>query len=248
MGQLLITGDDFGLSHEVNEAVEAQYQAGRLSQASLMIHGEAMEEAKKIAVRNPGLCVGLHLTLCAASRKGRTPLTDMEGNFEPSPAAAGWRYHWNSRLQTAIRSEIEEQFARFMAAGFPPVYWDGHTHLHLHPTVLRETLPVAISHGFSAVRLMQTQNCGMLGQVFNRLSARAKTQLSSIRFTQRTLGLRESGRVDDITFSQMQVEASSWDLAEIYFHPGVDGPKRAELQPTLHLTNWREIDAPTESR
>jgi len=41
---LLITGDDFGVSHQVNEAIEAQYLAGRLTQTSLMIHGEAVEE------------------------------------------------------------------------------------------------------------------------------------------------------------------------------------------------------------
>ena len=248
MGQLLITGDDFGLNHKVNEAVEAQYQAGRLSQASLMIHGGAVEEAKRIALRNPGLCVGLHLTLCSASRNGRTLLTDSTGNFELSPARAGWRYYWNLSLRKAIRTEIEDQFARFLVEGFPPIYWDGHTHLHLHPIILQETLPVAITHGFSAVRLMQTNHCGMLGWIFNRLSARAKTQLGAIRFTECTFGLRETCRVDDAAFAQIQVEASGWDLAEFYFHPSVDGPKRAELHPTLHLTNWRDIDAAAQSR
>lgn len=247
MTRLLITGDDFGVSREVNEAVEQQYQAGRLSQASLMIHGQHVEEARRIALRNPGLCVGLHLTLCAGARESRTELTDARGNFEPSPAVAGWRYRWNSSLFPAIEEEIAEQFARFAAAGFPPIYWDGHTHLHLHPTILRATMPLALAHGFRAVRLVQTDRLFLPGFVFQWLSDRAKTDLGAIRFTQRTFGLRETGRVDDADFTQMQNAASGWDLAEIYFHPGVDGPRRAELHPTLRLTNWRDIDAATES-
>lgn len=251
MTRLILTGDDFGASHAVNEAVEAQYQAGRLTQASLMIHGVEMEEAKRIALRNPGLCVGLHLTLCAGSREGATALTDALGNFEPSPARAGWRYHWNSALFPAICAEIEEQFARFLAAGFAPIYWDGHTHLHLHPTIFCATLPVARVHGFRAVRLLQRQNPFGVGWVFNRLSASAKSQLGEIRFAERTFGLRETGRVDDRAFDEMQNAARCCDLAEIYYHPGLDGPvleKRAEWHPTLRLTNWRDVDDAAESR
>ncbi|MEO7932061.1 MAG: ChbG/HpnK family deacetylase [Chthoniobacterales bacterium] len=252
MTRLLITGDDFGSSHAVNEAVEAQYQAGRLSQASLMIHGREVAEAKRIAQRHPGLCVGLHLTLCAGSRVGRTGLTDAQGNFEPSPAVAGVRYQWNSRLRRAIRAEIEEQFGQFLAEGFPPVYWDGHTHLHLHPVVFGETLPVAKAHGFGAVRLVQTENAGFLGWIFNRLSQSARRQLGGIQHAERTFGLRETGCVDDASFIQMQQRAAAAGLAEIYYHPGVDGPARAELDSALRLTNWQaelaSVDGIGESR
>ncbi len=250
MTRLLITGDDFGSSHAVNEAVEAQYQAGRLSQASLIIHGAELEEAKRIALRHPGLCVGLHLTLCSAARQGRTKLTDARGNFEPSPTVAGVKYYWNSRLRPAIRAEIEEQFARFAAAGFPPIYWDGHTHLHLHPTIFRETLPVATAHEFRAVRLLQTENAGFLGWIFNRLSYSAARQLDGIQHTGQIFGLSETGRVDDTNFIQMQKRASACELVEIYYHPGVDGPQRAELDSTLQLTSWKEVlsvDASGES-
>ena len=248
MTRLLITGDDFGASHEVNEAVEAQYQAGRLSQASLMIHGRCLDEAKRNALRNPGLCVGLHLTLCTAARGGQTELTDTEGNFEPSPALAGVKYFADARLRAALRAEIEEQFVLFLAAGFPPVYWDGHTHLHLHPTIFQETLPIARRHGFRAVRLLQTQNTGLLGWIFNQLSASARKQLGNVQFADRTFGLRETGKVDDAAFARLLLAARSYEMAEIYYHPGVDGPREGELPAGLRLTSWREIDAALESR
>ena len=241
MTKLLVTGDDFGVSHAVNEAIEMQYQAGRLTQASLMIHGRQMDEAKRIALRNPGLCVGLHLTLCAGSREGLTVLTDAKGNFELSPAAAGWRYHWKSNLFPAIQAEIEEQFARFREAGFAPVYWDGHTHLHLHPTIFRASLPIARDHGFGAVRLLAMESTGVsaLAWIFKRLSASAKRHLGNIRSADRTFGLQETGRVDDLILTQMETQAARFDLAEIYYHPGVDGPKN--WRPTAPLTSWKEV-------
>ena len=239
MTQLIVTGDDFGASHEVNEAVEAQYQAGRLTQASLMIHGRHVEEAQRIARRNSGLCVGLHLTLCAAARAGRTDLTDAQGDFEASPAAAGWRYQWNSHLLPGIRTEIEEQFGRFQEAGFAPIYWDGHTHLHLHPVILRETLPVARRYGFRAVRLVQTEKSGGPGWIFNRLSASARGKLNGICFADRVFGLRETGRMDDSALTRMEAEATRFAVAEIYYHPGVDGP--GSWRPRTALTHWKDV-------
>jgi len=61
--RLIINADDFGLSAGVNRAVEIAWQEGILTQASLISGGEAFEEAVEIAWRNPGLQVGLHLTL-----------------------------------------------------------------------------------------------------------------------------------------------------------------------------------------
>ena len=143
---LIVTGDDFGRSAEVNEAVERFHRAGLLTQASLMVNEPGVEEAVRIARRNPGLTVGLHLTLCSGRASGKTPLADGRGFLPPSPAWAGLRYAFDRALRPALRAEIEAQFEAFAGLGFPPVYWDGHTHLHLHPAVFDLTLPVAVAH------------------------------------------------------------------------------------------------------
>ena len=61
--QLIITSDDFGLSSGVNRAVEQAWRDGILTCASIMPAAAGFGEAVKIARRNPGLQVGLHLTL-----------------------------------------------------------------------------------------------------------------------------------------------------------------------------------------
>ena len=60
---LIVTADDFGLSHEVNAAVETAHTQGILTCASLMVSGGAVDEALAIARRLPTLRVGLHLVL-----------------------------------------------------------------------------------------------------------------------------------------------------------------------------------------
>lgn len=241
---LIITGDDFGRSHAINEAIEAHHQAGFLTQASLMIHEPFAEEAVRIARRNPGLCVGLHLTLCAAARSGASPLTDATGNFEPRPGRAGWRYFWDRRLETALQAEIREQFERFAATRLPAVYWDGHTHLHLHPTIFRLTLPLAWAAGFRAVRLVQTDGCGSLGWIFHHLSRSAGK--TGLHHSDRLLGLAETGKMDGARMSAA-ISRSGWGpLTEIYYHPGLDGhdldfPRLLDqlARQKIRLANWR---------
>ena len=63
---LIVTADDFGLSSQVNAAVERAHRDGILTAASLMVGAPAAAEAVAVARRNPRLRVGLHLALVEA--------------------------------------------------------------------------------------------------------------------------------------------------------------------------------------
>ncbi|MDD3295348.1 MAG: ChbG/HpnK family deacetylase, partial [Geobacteraceae bacterium] len=63
MKKLIINADDFGLSTGANRAVITAFREGILTSASLMVGGKALHEAVALARENPGLQVGLHLTL-----------------------------------------------------------------------------------------------------------------------------------------------------------------------------------------
>jgi chitin disaccharide deacetylase len=234
---LIVTADDFGRSPEINTAVERAHRAGFVSQASLMVNEPAAAEAAEIARRNPALCVGLHLTLCVGRATQLSALTDESGNFTASPARAGVRYAFLSGLTEPLGHEIRAQFARFAALGLPPTYWDGHTHLHLHPTVLRLTLPIAIEHGFRATRLVREPGSpALVPCIFQRLSRAALPQLEShgIHFTDRVFGLRESGRMTTATIVRLLAQLPD-GISELYFHPGAEPaePDYAALTPLL---------------
>src|SRR5215510_14829464 len=61
--RLIVTADDFGLTHGVNEAIVRSYREGIVTSASLMVTGLAFESAVVLARENPGLDIGLHLDL-----------------------------------------------------------------------------------------------------------------------------------------------------------------------------------------
>ena len=219
--RLLLTGDDFGRSAEVNAAVERWHRAGALTQTSLMVNEPGVEEALAIARRNLELRVGLHLTLC----DGRTSDGRM---MQRSPALSGLKFAFFPGARAWLRMEIAAQFAKFRALGFAPTHWDGHTHLHLHPLVLALTLPIAVEHGFRFTRLVREPDArGFLPRVFSMLSAHAAPKLhgAGIGFADAVFGLSKSGRMD-LDEVRRAVECASTRLTEIYFHPGAESVLR----------------------
>ena len=215
--RLILTGDDFGRSPEVNAEVERWHRAGALTQASLMVNEAGAEEAVEVARRNPALRVGLHLTLCDGRASSGAAMSQ-------SPALAGLRFAFFPGARSWLRGEIAAQFARFRALGFPATYWDGHTHLHQHPVVLALTLPVAREHGFRFTRLVREPGPrAILPGFFAMLSAYAIPRLraAGVGFSDAVFGLGKSGRMD-LDEVRRAVGHASHAVTEIYFHPGAE--------------------------
>ena len=244
--RVYITGDDFGLSPAVNAAIEAYHRAGALHQASLMVGEMNVDEAVEIARRNPRLRVGLHLTLCEGNATGRSALTDKQGRFTKSPALAGLRYAVNPRLLEPLRLEIRRQFEQFLALGFPPTYWDGHTHLHLHPLIFRLTLPIAAQLGFKVTRLVREPGpFALIPWIFKQLSAAAIPSLEKarMRYADQVIGLRDTGCMTEATFREAIGKAKG--LTEIYFHPGAEAsPPSPEHLATLLQASGQPFELP----
>ena len=240
---LVITGDDFGSSAEVNRAVERYHRAGALHQASLMVAEPHAADATEVARRNPGMRVGLHLTLCDGFATAISELTDTSGRLNPSPARSGCSYAFNWRLREPLRAEIRRQFDRFSAMGFPPTYWDSHRHLHLHPVVLQLTLPIAREHGFTKTRLLREPGSRtLLHWIFRRLSEAATVGLRrfAIDYDEQVFGLHRTGRMDLEAFRHCLARACH-SSTEIYWHPGAeanppDPDLLAELIAARHST------------
>jgi predicted glycoside hydrolase/deacetylase ChbG (UPF0249 family) len=204
--RITITGDDFGLSPAVNAEIERYHQAGALHQASLMVAAPHAAEAVAIARRCPALRVGLHLVIA-----------------EKNPALAGLRAAFDPIFRRALRAKIERQFTQFRAFDLPPTYWDGHMHLHLHPVVLRHTLPIASAHGFRHIRLVREPGPpALVPWIFSRLSQQAQTALTTagIGHANQVFGLRSTGRMNLAAFRAALAQAKG--DAEIYFHPGAE--------------------------
>lgn len=223
MKQLILTADDFGRSVEINAAIEEAHRAGFLTQASLMVNEPAVDDAVAIARRNPGLCVGLHLTLCAGRASRISKITDATGRLCPSPGRAGLRYVSPSLVED-LRAEIRTQFEHFRDLGFPATYWDGHAHLHLHPVVFHLTLPIAVEYGFRGTRLVREPGFrSPLALIFWILSQIATLGLRKhgLHFADHVFGLHDTGRMSPEIIAQILEELPD-GLSELYFHPSAE--------------------------
>jgi hopanoid biosynthesis associated protein HpnK len=240
---LILTGDDFGRSPGVNAAIVRYHAAGALTHASLMVAESHADEAAALAREHPRLTIGLHLTICAGHATELSPLTDDSGKLIASPARAGVRYAFNRWLREPLRAEIRRQFEKFRALGFPPTYWDGHTHLHLHPLIFQLTLPIAQEFGFRFVRLVREPGPpALVPWILQRLSAAAIPALkqAGIGFADRVIGLRQTGRMSLEVF-RTALASRGEGTTEIYFHPGAElnPPEPAALAQLLHSAEGR---------
>ncbi|MEI6305610.1 MAG: hopanoid biosynthesis-associated protein HpnK, partial [Deltaproteobacteria bacterium] len=231
--------DDFGLSPSVNWAVEKAWNEGILTCASIMPGGAAFDEAVAIAQRNPGLQVGLHLTLVqgkAVLPSKRIPgLVDGAGNFPDNPVAAGMRYFFDKSLYKQIKLEIEAQIVKVLEAGIPLSHIDGHLNIHLHPTVfdfLKDLMP---RYGITSFRLSRErlkhnlafdrERIGgkvMERIIFGSLCANALPELKrlGIRYADEVKGVLNSGRMTEEYLLKI-LDGLKDGVTELYFHAGM---------------------------
>jgi len=264
MKQLIITSDDFGLSPGVNAAVERAWRDGILTCASIMPGGAAFDEAVRIARRNPGLQVGLHLTL-VQGRSVLPPaeipgLVDGNGNFTDNPVAAGMRYFFDKGLYKQLKREIEAQIIAVREAGIPLSHLDGHLNIHLHPTVfafLGELMP---RYGITSFRLSRERLFHNLAFDRERIMGKAVERVifgslcSHALPRLKQLGIRHSGEVKGVLNSGRMTEeyllnildGLAEGLTEIYFHPGVlpDEEISRRMPDYLHELELAAITSP----
>ena len=237
--QIIITSDDFGLSNGVNQAVETGWLDGILTCASIMPAGAAYDAAVQIARRNPGLQVGLHLTLL----QGRSVLPPAQipglvneaGEFSDNPVATGMRYFFDKGLYKQLKREIEAQIARVIDSGIPLTHIDGHLNIHLHPTVFAFLTELMPHYGISSFRLsrerlrhnLRFDRQRRIGKavervIFGALAAHARPELDrlGIRYAGEVKGVLNSGRMTEGYILQILDELNE-GLTELYFHPGL---------------------------
>jgi hopanoid biosynthesis associated protein HpnK len=237
--QLIITSDDFGLSKGVNTAVEKGWRDGILTCASIMPGGAAFSEAVKIAARNPGLQVGLHLTLLQGKSvlpHAQIPgLVNETGEFSDNPVATGMRYFFDKGIYKQLKLEIEAQIQRVIDNGIPLSHIDGHLNIHLHPTVFAFLTELMPHYGITSFRLSserlthnlrfdQQRRAGKTLErvIFGALSGHARPFLKrlGIRYAGEVKGVLNSGRMTEEYVLQI-LDGLNEGLTEMYFHPGV---------------------------
>ena len=239
MSYLIINADDFGFSDDVNTAIIQAHEEGILTSTSLMVTGDAAQNAIALAKNHPHLAVGLHLVLvCGKSvlPPAQIPhLVDSQGNFSDNPTQAGLNYQFNQATRAELRLEISAQLEKFRDSGLNLAHVDGHLHLHVHPVILNILTEFAAEFKIKFIRLPSeelTKNLKIdrrnlftkiiwsivFGQLRNYGEGLLKTH--NIKFADRVYGLLQTGNMSEEYLLSLipQIEAK---LVEIYAHPAL---------------------------
>ena len=263
--QVIFNADDFGRSPSINAAVIKAHREGVLTSASLMVTGDAVEQAVDMAYCTPTLAVGLHLVVI----DGRSVLPAEEiphlvndqGYFLDDPLRAGLGYFFGSPQRRELEKELKAQFERFAATGLSLSHVDGHLHMHLHPAVFNLVVPLALQYGAQGLRLPRDDYWFALRYdrqqfmtklawafVFILLTRWCYKRLQGHRLavTQKVYGLMQSGKMqeDYVVKLLRHLHVAS---AELYFHPDLVngpealGPNAGDLLSLLSPQVWQVV-------
>ncbi len=237
MKRLIVTGDDFGASTLVNEAIEQAHRGGMLTTTCLMVAGPAAEDAVRRTKRMPSLHVGLHVVLvdgtpCLDPAK-ISALVDRDGTFSRRLVAAGFNFFFNPAARAQLEAEIRAQFEAFAATGLTLDHVNAHNHMHLHPTVLDAIIRVGRDFGMRAMRVpyeplgpsWRAAHTDLAGRFGNAVLLapmlgymRARLRAAGIVFNDRVFGLGDTGRMTRERVAAL-VGQLPGGVTEMYFHP-----------------------------
>ena len=268
---LIVTGDDFGLSVPINEAITKAHQSGILTTTSLMVAAPAATDAIARARNLPSLNVGLHLVIVSGTpclSPAEIPdLIDARNELSANPVTSGCKIFFLPKVRRQLEAEIRAQFEAFEKTGLRLDHVNAHKHLHLHPTVLDMIIQIGKEFGLKAVRVPDEPPLKAL--INNRkewlqryarwlflkpLVTRMRQQLkaNNLRHNDFIYGLHDSGHmnVDKLIriLSHLPV-----GLTEVYSHPATQGQDNidpaasgyefeAEYKALIHPRVRRTVD------
>lgn len=228
--QLIVTGDDFGASPPVNEAIEAAHRQGILTTTCLMVGGEAADDAVARVRQLPELGVGLHVVVV----RGRSvlppaaipDLVDAEGRFDTNLVRAGFRYFFLPRVRRQLAAEIRAQFEAFRRAGLVLDHVNAHNHMHVHPTVLGLIVRIGREYDLKAVRVPFERWAG--GGVAGRIGwaflavwialMKGRLRQAGLRFNDYAYGVSDCGQMDRDRLVSLLAQLPE-GVSEVFSHP-----------------------------
>ena len=238
MKRLVVTADDFGLSREVNEAVEQAHREGILTAASLMVSAPAAADAIARARRMPSLRVGLHLVLVEAwptLPAAQLPdLTDADGLMRRDMERLGLDLALKPAARRHLSAEITAQFEAFRATGLALDHVNAHKHFHVHPLIAGAVLAIGPRYGMRAIRVPRepravlrlaepgaTPRAALDTAPWAALLA-VRARRMGLTIPDRTLGLAWSGAMTPPRVAALLANLPD-GLTELYTHPATAG-------------------------
>ncbi len=238
MKKLIVNADDFGLHHQVNQAVIEGYQKGCIRSTSLMPTGAAVEEACQLARENPDLGIGIHITLVAEKpvlpADKVSTLLDETGHFHADHMVFIKNYIQGKIDKGQLYAECEAQIKKAMSLGLNITHLDSHQHLHTLPGVTAICLELMKKYGIHKMRFpgeaflfTGEYNSGLFRRVAKcgltvcAMLARSQAREYDISMPEHFFGMLAGGHMEEKYFMNI-LQSLPEGVSEIMVHPGKD--------------------------
>ena len=240
MKAVIINGDDFGFSPEVNAGIVRAHRDGVLNSASLMVASVARDAAARAAHENPALDVGLHLVVCKGysvlAPEKLAGVVDAGGRFVENPVLGGLRYFFNRSIRGRLRDECRAQIELHLKLVGYLNHIDGHLNFHAHPVLADIVIDLAAEYRVPCLRLPREPVFTTLALardnaprklvesvIFRALSARAHRRMEArgLKSSDWLFGLHQSGNLSE-KYVMGVIDRLREGVTEIYFHPAAD--------------------------
>lgn len=233
---LIVHGDDFGLTEKVNEGILKAHQHGILTSTSLMANGAAFEHATNICQTAPTLDVGIHLTLVEEE-----PI--LEADTLPTLTTPGGKFHHHANdfvkkfllgriCQEEVRRELEAQISRIINKGIRVSHMDSHQHLHMLPGIRPIVMNLARKYNIKAIRIPSERldaymlnEIGCLSRIPQLLALKWLSLIkrnSAIIHTDHFLGFFYAGKLNKANLKKILQHLPKTGTCELMCHPGCD--------------------------
>lgn len=239
MKQLIVNADDFGLHTQINKGIIKGFQEGFITSTSLMCSAPAFAEAAELALANPALGVGIHLTLvggvapAAAPEKVRS-LLDEQGLFLPDYVAFASRFYCGGVKMSELETELCAQIERGLATGIKITHIDSHQHTHVLPIISDLVVKLCCKYNIKNIRNPHEayffeggfsagmgRKIGRAGLSFCASMAMRKAKAAGLSCPEHFFGMLAGGNLNAALVGNI-IKSLPEGVSEIMTHPGLD--------------------------
>lgn len=206
--KIIVIGDDFGFSKNINRAFVECYKFSILQECSLMVDAFASREAVHLARQNTIKDIGIHFSLFHHSRG------------DSYPRASDYDRILSEVGQNDLIQMLKEELDMFIAlVGQPPTHITGHQSLHLHPKVIDFVFQYASLHKIY-VRIRE-QSPTKRSWVEHDLVDQKLKQYTIIR-ADKTVAFIFGDDAEDRYITEVK-NTRDGSIIELFMHPGYVG-------------------------
>ncbi len=268
--KLIINADDYGISTEVNDAIENLVRTGDLTDVSVLANGWSYEPAAAFLRSQPLVSIGVHLNVVegiALSPSNKIEALMGEHGQFVDLRQIFWRWLMSPlAVVRAVEIEWRAQIELMLRDGLVITHADSHQHVHAFPPFWRILTRLCVEYGIPALRFPRERNTIALRRAaalaLGRSAAFADriSQRRSLTTSDHFLGFKRTGIFGEDEMAGDLKELKD-GVTEMIVHPSLydgvpypemngeiefralqsDGLRQAISSQGVELITWRDV-------